>query len=297
MNKTIKIMTLFAAILIAQLYLASALTIGSVTNTPQEIQPGGTTSLSLSIKNDMGIDVQDVVVSLILTDPTNPIPFAPYQSSSSARIDSINDGDSERVSFNLLASSDAASGTYKIPVQVSYTNDSGTRINNENLGLVSVTINAKPKIDVSALNPILIKGQNGKLTLNIVNSGLGESKFLSVSLSSVIGIQITNSNNVYIGNINSNDFDTADFNVYISQNAPSVINLPVEVTYMDSRNNQITEDETVSLKVYTSQEAKSLGLISGGSSTLIIILIVLAVIGFFVYRTVRKRRKNKLNGK
>jgi len=291
-----KFLILFAAIFIVQIYMASALTIRSATSNPSEVQPGERFSLNLKIENNLNEDVEDIVVNLVLSSGQTVIPFAPYQSSNEVRIDDIAEDDKENADFDLMTFSDATSGTYTIPVQVSYTLSNGTRVSNENLGIVSVIINAKPKIGPSLEDSILIKGTTGKITIKIVNSGLGDSKFLSVSLNSVSGIQTTSSSSVYIGNIDSNDFDTVDFNVFVNANAPSTINLPVKITYTDSQNNPLTQDNTILIKTYTVKEAKSLGLISGGSNAFIIILIISIVIIFFVYRSVRKRRRSKRNG-
>jgi hypothetical protein len=228
---------LLTAIFIAQIYLASALTVSSVTSNPTEIQPGQQVGLDLTIKNNLGQDVSDVTVSLVLNGITEvlgvsqqtiypSVPFSPYQSSSEKTIDSISSDDHESVHFDLVANSNAASGTYTLPVIASYTDDNGTPVLNEFLGVVTLVVNAKPNIVVSSVGPALIKGQSGKITIQTVNSGLGTSNFLSVSLGSINGISITSSDNVYIGNINSNDFDTADFNVFVDGNAPSTISLP-----------------------------------------------------------------------
>ncbi|MCX6746754.1 MAG: hypothetical protein NTU63_01315 [Candidatus Pacearchaeota archaeon] len=294
-----KILILLTAIVILQIYLASALIISSTTSNPAEVQPGETVKLDLTIKNDLNQDVEDVVVSLVLNNPANPLPFAPYQSSNEYKIDTINEDEHEIAKFNLIVFADANSGTYTIPVKVSYTeSDTGNSKEDVDLGLVSIIINAKPKIDVSLEGPVLIKGTNGKITIKVVNSGLGDTKFLSVSSSQVNGIQITGSNNVYIGNIDSNDFDTADFDVFVNADALSSINLPVKIIYTDSRNNQITKDETVLVKTYTTKEAISLGLIQKNNTVIILVFLVLAVILFFVYRRIRKKaRNNKLNGK
>lgn len=288
--KISKILIILAALFLAQMYLASALTISSVTSSPTQIQPGQQVSLDLTIKNDLNNDVNNVVVSLDLNNPANPIPFAPYQSSNQRTIDSISDD--EKVHFELIALSNAASGTYTIPVKMTHDN-----LTTSETGLISITINAKPNIVISSVGSALIRGQNGKITLQIVNSGLGISNFLNIDLESAAGISIISTNNVYIGNINSNDFDTADFNVFVNSNAHSIISLPVEVTYKDSQNNQIIQDSIVLIKTYTPQEAKNLGLISKSNSSLIIILIVAVIIIFFIYKSVRKRRRNKLNGK
>mgnify|MGYP001604968839 CR=1 FL=1 len=301
-NKTIKILILFAAIFIAQLYLASALTISSVISSPREVQPGEKFSLDLKIENNLNEKVKDVVASLVLNANVNPItgqiispavPFAPYQSSNEVRIDSINEDDDEKASFDLIASSDSISGIYTIPVKIKYNYNNGTVAPEENF-IVSVIINAKPNIEISSENNILIKGTNGKISIRIINSGLGYAKFLSISLKQVAGVQITDSNKIYIGNIESNDFDTADFNIFVNADASSSISLPIELTYSDSRNNQITKQETSLIKTYTKKEAIGLGLVNKNNTPLIIISVIGILSILLVYRRIRKR--NKRNG-
>ncbi len=292
-----KFLILLAAVFIMQIYLASALTISSATSNPDEVQPGEKFTLDLKIENNLNQDAKDVVVSLVLNNAQNAIPFAPYLSSNEIRIDRIRSDDDEKATFDLTAFPSAVSGTYLIPVAVNYVlgNDTNNP-KNESLGLVSVTINAKPAIDVSSENSFLIEGQSGKITLKIVNSGLGESKFLNVAVSPANGIKITSPSNAYIGNIDSNDFDSVDFNIITDANAPGTISLPVEITYRDFMNNEITENKIVSIKAYSREEAISLGLINKNNNLLIIISVTGALALFLIYRKIRKRNKNKRNG-
>ncbi len=294
-----KIFVLLVALFIAQLCLASALTINSVTNDPESIQPGEKISLSLSIKNNLGEDISGAVITLNLNGNTQTgiasVPFAPYQSSNEYRIDEISDDDSEKARFELIAFSDAVSGTYTIPVTASYTLDNETKVQNEPLGVITVIINAKPKIEISSEESFLIKGTSGKVTIKIVNSGLGNCKFLNVELNPSTKIEITGPDRVYIGNIESNDFDSADFDVFVSLDAPSTVNLPVKITYTDSQNNPITEDKTIIIKTYTQKEAIGMGLIKGDNTLVIVLIVVIAIVLFFVYRRIRKRMKNKRN--
>ncbi len=300
-----KFLILFAAIFIAQLYLASSLAITSVTSNPREVQPGGRLTLNLEIENDLGEDIENVVVNLDLEPKVNAAtgqiifqpPFAPYQSSNEDTISEISDEDSKDANFDLIVFSDAVSGTYNIPVRVSYTEtSSGNRENDVSLGTVSIIVNAKPKIEISSEGSALIKGTKGTITIKAVNSGLGNAKFLSVSLNPVSGIQLTGQNKVYIGNIDSNDFDTADFSIFVNANAPSTISLPVQLTYTDSQNNQVTENKVIPIKTYTAKEAAELGLVNRNSTFLIIVILIIAVIVFFVYRSARKRRRIKRSG-
>jgi len=285
-NKTTKILVLLTAIFIAQMCLASALTINSAISTPREVQPGEKFRLDLKIENNLNADVSNVVITLDLSKVPN---FAPYQSSNEIRIDSINENDDEKASFDLIASSDAISGTYTIPVKITY---DGGGVEEKT---VSVIINAKPNIEISPEENVLIKGTKGKISIKIINSGLGDAKFLSINLKQVAGIQVIGSDKIYIGNIDSNDFDTADFNIFVDADASSSINIPIELTYTDSRNNQITKQETFSIKTYTQKEAIVLGLINKNNTFLIIISVVGVIVVFLIYRKIRKRNKSKRN--
>lgn len=283
--------------IVLQICLASALTITSATSTPNEVQPGERLTLRVEIENNLNQDVENVVVNLGLDNTTSPVPFAPYQSSNEYRIEDISEDDHEHANFDLITFSEAISGTYTLPVKISYELADGTIISSQNLGVVSLIVNAKPKIELSSEHPSLVKGTKEKITIKIVNSGLGESKFLSIKLNSVNGIKLLDSDSVYIGSIDSNDFDSADFNVLVNANAPSLINLPLEIVYTDSMNNQITETKTVTLKVYSTEEAIGLGLITKNNSFLIVGTIFLSVAAYFAYRKIKKRNKNKRDSK
>jgi len=112
--------TIIALILVAQLILLSssvhALTIKNVFSSPNEVAPGETVKIRLTIENELGEDLENVVVSLNLKDR----PFAPYKSSTEKTIEEIDDGKDEDVSFELIALSNEEAGVYKIPVIIEY---------------------------------------------------------------------------------------------------------------------------------------------------------------------------------
>ena len=266
--------------------LASALTIDSVISSPAEIQPGERVNVELVIENNLGEDVEDVAVSLDLTN----VPFAPYQSSSELSIDKIKDDNEEDLSFKLIADSDAKSGNYKLPVKIKY------RINSENKedsGLISLIVNAKPKLDVSVEDSVLIKGKTADLKIKVTNSGLGEAKLLNIKLGNVLGIKMLSTDTVYIGSIDSDDFDTAIFRVIVSETAGSSIGLPLELSYTDSRNEQVKENKNIQARTYTENEAVKLGLVTKSRTATYIIGVIAIIVLYLIYRTIRKRLKKR----
>ncbi len=281
MNKAKLIM--LGIILLASLSLVSALTIKSATSNPETVQPGEQAEIRLSVENNMKEDAEDVAVSLNL----NEVPFAPYQSSNQETEDEIEEDEDETFTFNLIASSDAESGTYKIPVEINYRIDNKTFTDKS---LISLRINADPEIEVNS-ESILIKGQKRKLTVEIINSGLGKAKVLSLELQETLGIKIIGKNKVYIGNLEGDDFDVTEFDVKISENAASEISLPVKISYRSPDNSKKIENKNLKLRTYSVEEAVSLGLIEKSNLQYIIIGILIAIALFFIYRKLKKKKK------
>jgi len=281
-----KFVTLFMGmIFILGIGLGNALVINSVFTNPAEVQPGEKISVELAIENNLNEDIENVVISLDLSD----VPFSPYQSSNQISLDKIKEDKEKEVEFELIADSDAESGAYKIPVKISYLiNDS----EKESSGLIGLIVKANPNLELSS-ESILIKGRNSNLNIKITNSGLGDAKLLSLKIKNVVGIKVIGSNKAYIGDIDSDDFDTAEFKISVNENAPSTINLPVEIAYKDSRNNEIKENKQISLRIYTEQEAIELGLIKKSNILNIVLGLGILIVLFIIYRKLRKVLKKR----
>ena len=292
-------------IIILSFHLASALVISDVLTSPSTVQPGQTVTLSFNVENNAGDEINDVTIILLLNGFTQTItgtsfqqvyaavPLSPYQSSNIQTFDRIKEDKSENLEFELIVNSDADSGTYKIPVQMDY------KIGNNkttDVGVISVIVNAKPILSVSSENAGIVKSQVNDVTIKIVNSGLGDAKFLSVKIGAINGASIIGADSFYIGNINKDDFDTVKLSLSLNQNSQSIISIPLEITYKDSTTKEYIQAENVAVKAYTNQEAIKIGLIQKSNIGLYIGLVILVIVAYIVYRIIRgilKRRKNK----
>lgn len=290
----------FLSLAFISLASVQALIIESVSTTPSEIAPGETSIIRLGLENNAEEDIEDVSVSLIFREAikdsfsnvvtVNEVPFAPYDSASEFNIDEIKDGKTKYAEFKIKALNDAKSGIYKIPLQITY--EEGGVIKTKS-SLISITVNSKPIIGVSIEDGLLLKGNENKAVVKIVNKGLSDVKFLEVEIKKGAYYTILSQANVYIGDIDSNDFDSADFNLFFKENSPSTINLPVSVTYKDSLNKGYTEDFTLPLRVYTKEQAIQLGLLKKSNTTTYIIVVVVLIIIYIIYRKIKKWRKMK----
>ena len=152
------------------------------------------------------------------------------------------------------------------------------------------------ELEVFAEDAILIKGQSSELIIRIVNSGLGDVKLLSLELETVRGMRILDNKKVYIGDIDSDDFDSVEFKLKVDENAPSIISLPIKLNYKDFQNNNIEENKNLELRIYTKEQAINLGLVKKSNTLVIVIGIIILIILFLVYRAIRKKLKKKRLG-
>jgi hypothetical protein len=265
--------------------LVNAITIKDVSSSPEEIAPGEVASVSIEIENIFEEDIENLKIKLDLSD----VPFAPYQSSSEEFLDELDDGDEEKFTFKIIALPETDSGIYKIPVLISYDYEEDNETKEE---LISITVNSKPELKVSVEDSALIKGQDNEIIIKVINSGLNDVKFVYLETSDSSGIKFLTNKEQYIGDIDSDDFNTVEYRIHLDSGVSSSINLPVILRYKDATNKEYIETKTILLKTYSLKEAQGLGLIAKQSYTKYILVIFLFG-GFFAYRTIKKRRLKK----
>ena len=269
------------------LNLTSALIIDSVSISPDEVSPGDSTRIVLSLKNDADIDIEDVFVNLDL----NNLPFAPYKSGADYSFNEIREGKTKGAEFEIVAYDDAKSGIYKIPIKISYKEDSEIKTRES---MMSLKINTKPVIEAGIDEGLILKGQENTLSVKVINKGISDSKFLEIELGASSCCTILNQKKVYIGDVDSNDFQSAEFKLFVKSNAQGNINIPITVRYKDFSNREYTDDLTVSFRAYSRKEANKLGLLPKNNTIYIVIIIIVLIIAFFTYRAIRKRRKKQI---
>jgi hypothetical protein len=268
---------------------ASALTINSVLATPSQIAPGEVSIIELGVENNGENTISDVSVSLDLTN----VPFAPELSSSEFNFDEIKDGRIKYAIFKIRALNDATAGIYKIPVQVTYNEEGEIK---KMSSLIGLTINSPPILDASIEAGLLLKGNEDKISVKVVNKGLSNVKFLEIEIKKASYYSITSPERVYIGDLDSNDFDSGDFTVYFKETAPPTVNVPVTLRYRDILNKEYEETFNLDAHVYSQEQAINLGLIKRNNTFVYVIVVIVLIVIYIIYRRIRKaikRRKEK----
>lgn len=273
-----------AMLVLSMMSLAFALRVDDVSTNPNSIAPGQTSDVVLLIKNNGDDSVTDVSVALDFTN----LPLAPYNSGSEFSISEIESDKTKQAQFEIIALNDAKSGIYKIPVKIEYKENDVAKTKQM---VISIMVNSEPIIEVSVEDGLLLKGKENKVSLKIVNKGLADVKFLEILTGTSTYYNLLSQNKIYIGDVDSNDFQTVDFSLFFKDNVPSTINLPVTINYKDITNKEYSQDFVIPLKVYTTSQAQNLGLVAKSNTGYYVLGIVVIVL-YIIYRLIRRRKRN-----
>ena len=286
-----KFKIIFIILLILSVSLIKALVIDSVV-VSDEINPGKTSKIIISLKSNE--DIEDVSVILNLEN----LPFAPFNSASEYTINEIEEDKTKSAEFEIIALNDASSGVYKIPIMTTYfESEDKNKVKKTKNSLISITVRSKPIIDVNIENDLLLKGKKNEVLVRVTNKGLSNSKFLELEIIESNYFDLLSQKKHYLGNIDSDDFDSIKINFFFKERIPDFINLPITVFYKDNLNNEYKENFNIPLKVYTENKAVELGLLKKSRIFSYVIGIILVIILYIIYRKLKAkaRVKNKIS--
>ena len=258
---------------------------------PEAIAPGERAMLLITIKNYATSLLKDVKVVVELGKSGDvETPFSPVGSTNEKVISSIDPQSSESIEFDLIADPDAKSDTYKIPLRIQYSDVLNKNYSKTNT--LSLVVGTEPDISVYIESTTIYTPDNtGEATIKIVNKGLTDIKFLSIKLSNGAGYKILSPYEVYIGNIDSDDYETVDYKLSVEKTTEKKLVLPLTIEYKDANNQNYKKNVNVELPLYTRSEAKKFGLVKGNGKVYYYLAIIAIVLAFFGYRRWKKRRK------
>lgn len=258
---------------------------------PSVAAPGSKAKLTIALRNYATSLLKDIKVTLDLGKSGDEItPFSPLGSTNEKVISYIEPQSTKQMEFELLVDPDAASKSYKIPMSIRYSDALNKNYSKSNI--VSVIVGAEPDVSIGIdSTTIYSAGSAGEITIKIVNKGLPDMKFVNMKLAKDNKYRIISPTEVYIGNIDSDDYETADFKLYVERTSEKKITLPLTVEYKDANNKDYKNFVNLELPLYSPSEAKKLELVQGNGKFSWVLLIILTVAGFFGYRMWKKRRK------
>lgn len=248
--------------------------------TADQLSPGVVGTVDIKLKNMADFLIKNVKVKLNL----NSQPFAPIGTTNEQILEFMDPQEETTVSFKLMAEPDAESNVYKIPLELKYLDGLGTSYHvNQTIGLI---IGEKPDLLVTLeSSTIPTKNKKGEIVIKFVNRGLSNIKFLNVQLKPSNDYVILSSDQFYIGNIDSDDYETSDFTIYAKRESErGKLFIPIKIEYRDANNNEYSKDYNLELKLYSSTEASKLGLDGGNNFLATAMTVVIVVLVLWLYK-------------
>ncbi|MFC1728643.1 COG1361 S-layer family protein [Nanoarchaeota archaeon] len=255
------------------------------------IAQGVASPVEISLENLADSTLTNINVKLDLTGTDTP--FVPIDSTAEKKLANIEPGVARSVTFNLMALPDADSGVYKVPIEITATD--GTGRNYTKSSIIGLIIGSDPELSITVDSSMVYDtGETGDVVLKFVNKGLNDVKLMSVTLDESSDYDIISKKEVYIGNIDSDDYETAEFRLKVRKAKKGVTTLKLKLNYLDANNKQYQENVDVALRIIS---AKKLGLNEGSAASRLVGFILVVVIGYFVYKRWEKKKKKKQAGK
>ncbi|MCS7109615.1 MAG: hypothetical protein NZ903_02350 [Candidatus Micrarchaeota archaeon] len=275
----------------------SVIMITKVTSNPDQFKPNEIGSLAVEIENLATNYVKDITIRLDLTSPD--IPFVPVNETPEKRIPFLEKGEKKLILFSIKSTSEAKAKTYKIPLTLTYYDPLGKAYTKSTI--ISLNVNTEPELlAVHDQTAIVRNNARNVIPISIINRGESKIAFTTVLLAEDWSEDYTvlSPTTYYIGDINSDDSEIAEFELYINT-TKNKIEIPIKIIYKDAIGNIYEQKENVEVKVFSKEDALRYGYDKVTPIDPIIIIAAAFVILYLLYRfvlpTLRKKKKTEFN--
>jgi len=258
---------------------------------PSPAQPGQYVTIYLKVEN-RGDEIKDALYKL---EPEYPFSLKPGEDPE-RYFGTIGSYQQILLEYDLFVAEDAPEGTY--PIKIKLCTDENCTTSVEKEIEITVQTGGTPGIEVGLEDfDIFSGGKRGKVTIHVVNRGDLDVKYLVIELLPTEQFDIISPSRIYIGEMESDDFETAEFEIYVHENVAKdvsqKIQLPVYLDYTDANDKKYSESQSVYLKVYSQSDLIKMGLKRDYDKTKqYFILGVSAIVALFlIYRFYKKRQE------
>ena len=262
------------------------LSVASIDTIPEEIYPGDEAQIKLVLKNTLPVLMKNIDINFDLSSISTP--FMPLGTTTQRTLTTLNKGTQMDFLFDIAVDPEAEPKVYKVPLTINYEDEFGNpyTINT----LTGIKVSTKPELKLNIEKTDIVKSHSqGKILIKISNTGLADLKFLTLKLQPSKDYDISSSQQIYIGNLESDDYETAEFNIY-SKTWKRELPIKFLLTYRDSFNKEYEQEEIINLPLaFSLSPTKFIFDTIPGLIRLIIYLIIIC----FVYFTFKEWRKTK----
>ena len=261
------------------------LSVASIETVPEEIFPGDEAQIKLKLTNTLPVLMKNIDLKLDLSDAS--VPFIPLGSTTQKTLTALNKGSSSELLFEISVDPEAEPGVYKIPLTINY--DDAFENSYTIDTLTGIKVSTLPEIQIGIeKNEVMQALSAGNVVVKLSNTGLADLKFLTLKLQPSEDYNIMSNPQVYIGNLESDDYETAEFKILAKSREE--LNLKLLLTYRDAFNSEHESEEFVNVASYGGLSVMQLVLKQGGGLFKLVFYIALIA---FIYIAFKEWRKTK----
>ena len=256
--------------------------------TPPEIEPGGKARVSITLKNTADSTLKDISISLLFYSAAGgkavDLPFAIEDSISKKTVKRLDSMKNITFEYPIRSYATVKPGVYKIPLAWEFFDGTGQKYNKTDF--ITLIVNPQVNLYVTIESSELTKESKiGDVVFRIVNRGFGEIKLTNLRLLPSKDYELlTPYTQAYIGNIDTDDYETAEFKIMAKSDSLSI---PYSLDYKDSLNTEHVMAGNLTLKVYS---AKDMGNSKSNFWPIVIALAIAAGAGYWIYRRMKKKK-------
>ncbi len=267
---------------------AASVVIEETQTTPERVAPGENADISITITNNGNTYIEDMTITLSLQNTTE---IAPLKTSNELVIRNIQGGESKEANFSVIVAPDAAVKVYKIPVTLKYTDQRNNKY--EKNTYISLVVDVEPEYVLNIEeNEVYEEDKAGNIVISLSNIGVANLNYATLSLEEGEYYTILSSDTVYLGNLESDDYETAQFKIY-AKDYVEELPLNFHLVYKDAFNKNYDEQIILTTKMFTTWEAKKYGLTENGSGlTTLFIILGVGVLAWYFWKQYKKPQSN-----
>ncbi len=230
----------------------SFLNIKDVKTIPENPNPGQKFELVIEIENIADTFINNLKFNLNSED------LISIESSDIKYLKFIDAGQTQNISFSLISKGNTEATILNVPIKIDFSDNEGTE-HSKDTSFGIILLEEPQLIKNIEETEVVVSGDKGQISITISNIGVEEIKFMKATLEDNEDYRVVGNREIYLGNVDSDDFETANFDVYVKSKKDSVP-LNLKLNYKDGLNNEYEENVELFLPLYSSGEARKLGL-------------------------------------
>ncbi|MDO8556124.1 MAG: hypothetical protein Q7R96_03050 [Nanoarchaeota archaeon] len=277
-----KLLVLLLLMVLLSVAVVADIRVTKASQDPDPVLAGDVVKVRFKVENTL-----EDTRSVIQTELVPAFPFMLYGSDPVQNLGRLVGGDAVVVEYSLKVDPDAVDGNNELKLHVFAEDNASYAEQVFFIDVESDKIILKPYIVSSDL---ITAGKRGKFTVEVANAGENNVQSLELQvLSSSDYRLLSTSNYVYLGDLDADDTESQDFDVFVPEGTLEV-KIPVLLNYRVN-NHDYSEKTDLVLSLLSPAEAKQVGLVQSSNAGMYVVIILVVVIGFFVLRRLRKKKQ------